>query len=56
MAVPVTKVTRPTHPRQPSLNGPPLSYDADLERMEIELLLEGVYRHYGFDFRDYAPA
>jgi chemotaxis protein methyltransferase CheR len=27
---------------------------ADLERLEIELLLEGVYRHYGFDFRSYA--
>jgi chemotaxis protein methyltransferase CheR len=26
-----------------------------LEQIEIELLLEGVYRHYGFDFRDYAP-
>ena len=31
--------------------------DADeLERLEIELLLEAVYRRYGFDFRDYAPA
>lgn len=27
---------------------------ADLERLEIELLLEGVFRHYGFDFRSYA--
>lgn len=26
----------------------------DLERLEIELLLEGIYRHYGFDFRNYA--
>jgi chemotaxis protein methyltransferase CheR len=26
----------------------------DLERIEVELLLEGIYRHYGFDFRDYA--
>lgn len=26
----------------------------DLERVEIDLLLEGVYRHYGFDFRGYA--
>jgi chemotaxis protein methyltransferase CheR len=34
----------------------PLSYDSDLERLEIELLLEGVYRHYGFDFRSYAYA
>ena len=28
----------------------------DLERIEIELLLEGVFRHYGFDFRAYAYA
>ena len=28
----------------------------DLERIEVELLLEGVYRHYGFDFRSYAFA
>src|SRR5215213_5298503 len=39
-----------------SLPGPPLSYSPDLERLEIELLLEGVYRHYGFDFRSYAYA
>jgi chemotaxis protein methyltransferase CheR len=39
-----------------SLNGPPVSYNADLERVEIELLLEGVFRHYGFDFRSYAYA
>lgn len=25
-----------------------------LERLEIELLLEAVYRHYGYDFRQYA--
>ena len=31
-------------------------YDAELERIEIELLLEGIYRHYGFDFRAYAYA
>jgi chemotaxis protein methyltransferase CheR len=37
-----------------TLAGPPLSYDPDLERLEIELLLEGIYRHYGFDFREYA--
>jgi chemotaxis protein methyltransferase CheR len=30
--------------------------ELDLERLEIELLLEAVYRRYGFDFRDYAPA
>jgi chemotaxis protein methyltransferase CheR len=39
-----------------SLPGPPLSYSSDLERLEIELLLEGVFRHYGFDFRSYAYA
>src|SRR5215218_7081339 len=39
-----------------SLNGPPVAYNAELERVEIELLLEGVYRHYGFDFRSYAYA
>jgi chemotaxis protein methyltransferase CheR len=27
-----------------------------LERLEIELLLEAVYRRYGFDFREYAQA
>jgi chemotaxis protein methyltransferase CheR len=26
----------------------------DLEHVEMDLLLEGVYRHYGFDFRGYA--
>ena len=36
--------------------GPPPGYDADLERTEIELLLEGVFRTYGFDFRSYAYA
>lgn len=25
-----------------------------LEDIEIDLLLEGIYRHYGFDFRDYS--
>jgi len=29
---------------------------AELENLEIELLLEGIYRRYGFDFREYAPA
>jgi chemotaxis protein methyltransferase CheR len=48
MAVPVTDAQ--------SFPGPPSTYDADLERLEIELLLEGVFRHYGFDFRSYAYA
>ena len=32
------------------------SGELDLEQLEIELLLEGIYRRYGFDFREYAPA
>jgi chemotaxis protein methyltransferase CheR len=28
----------------------------DLETIELQLLLDGVYRHYGFDFREYAQA
>jgi chemotaxis protein methyltransferase CheR len=32
----------------------PVAARGDLERLEIELLLEGVFRHYGFDFRSYA--
>lgn len=34
----------------------PTAYSAEVERLEIELLLEGVYRYYGFDFRSYAYA
>jgi chemotaxis protein methyltransferase CheR len=30
--------------------------DPELEQLEIELLLEAVYRRYGFDFREYAQA
>ena len=48
MAVPVTPGK--------SLSGPPVTYSSDLERLELELLLEGVFRHYGFDFRSYAYA
>jgi chemotaxis protein methyltransferase CheR len=29
---------------------------ADLEALEIQLLLEAIYRRYGYDFRGYAPA
>ena len=32
----------------------PGARDPELERLEIELLLEAVYRQYGFDFRQYA--
>jgi chemotaxis protein methyltransferase CheR len=37
-------------------SGAPSTYDPSRERLEIELLLEGVYRQYGFDFRSYAYA
>lgn len=30
------------------------SYENELETIEIELLLEGIYRFYGFDFRNYS--
>jgi chemotaxis protein methyltransferase CheR len=30
--------------------------ELDLEGLEIRLLLEGIFQHYGYDFRDYAPA
>jgi len=39
-----------------ALAGAPPSYDPARERLEIELLLEGVFRQYGFDFRSYAYA
>lgn len=39
-----------------SLATAPESYSPELEKIEIELLLEAVYRHYGFDFRSYAFA
>ncbi|HEY8176173.1 MAG TPA: protein-glutamate O-methyltransferase CheR [Gemmatimonadaceae bacterium] len=39
-----------------SMPGPPTGYSSELERVEIELLLEGVFRQYGFDFRSYAYA
>ena len=42
--------------RPASESAAPLSYDPELERIEIELLLEAIYRHYGFDFRSYAYA
>jgi chemotaxis protein methyltransferase CheR len=40
----------------PSAAGDVAPYDPELERIEIELLLEGIFRHYGFDFRSYAYA
>jgi chemotaxis protein methyltransferase CheR len=32
----------------------PATYARDLEKIEVDLLLEGIFRHYGFDFRSYA--
>ena len=34
----------------------PSAYNPELEQIEIELLLEGIYQQYGFDFRSYAYA
>ena len=46
MALPVTRDDGEEHvPRDP-----------ELERLELELLLEAIHRRYGFDFREYAPA
>jgi len=48
-------VAMPHPSSQPDLGGAPgLWPGAPLEDVEIELLLEGVYRHYGHDFRNYA--
>src|SRR5688500_4175498 len=29
--------------------------DAAAEAIELDLLLEGIHRRYGYDFKDYAP-
>jgi chemotaxis protein methyltransferase CheR len=50
MVVPLTREA----PDGAALPNTPLHYSKELERLEIELLLEAVYRHYGFDFRSYA--
>src|SRR5919107_2731277 len=34
----------------------PQAEQTELEDIEIALLLEGLYRYYGFDFREYSPA
>ncbi|MDP8923689.1 MAG: protein-glutamate O-methyltransferase CheR [Chloroflexota bacterium] len=45
----------PHPPSRPDLGAlPGARPGASLEDVEIELLLEGVYRHYGYDFRNYA--
>ena len=50
MALPVAEAPTPgTEPERQT-------FKPDLERIEIELLLEGIFRHYGFDFRSYAYA
>jgi chemotaxis protein methyltransferase CheR len=36
--------------------GAPVADRDELEAIEISLLVEAVYRRYGFDFRNYAPA
>jgi chemotaxis protein methyltransferase CheR len=40
---------------QPGAREQPSARD-DVEDIEVALLLEGIYRRYGFDFRQYAPA
>jgi chemotaxis protein methyltransferase CheR len=40
--------------KQSTLPTVPADYPPDLERLEVELLLEAIHRHYGFDFRSYA--
>jgi chemotaxis protein methyltransferase CheR len=43
-------------PRGPAGPGEHPPARDDLEEIELSLLLEGVFRKYGFDFREYAPA
>ena len=43
-------------PQDMVLPNTPARYSKELEKVEIELLLEGIFRHYGFDFRSYAYA
>ena len=40
----------------PSAAATPSKYNPELEQIEVELLLEGIYQQYGFDFRSYAYA
>jgi chemotaxis protein methyltransferase CheR len=42
--------------REPAGAGEHLPARDDLEEIELSLLLEGIFRKYGFDFREYAPA
>src|ERR671934_667844 len=41
---------------EPSEGTRPAAARDGVEEIELQLLLEGVYRRYGFDFREYAPA
>jgi chemotaxis protein methyltransferase CheR len=43
-------------PRDPGGPGERAAAVDELEEIELSLLLEGVFRQYGFDFREYAPA
>ena len=43
-------------PREPAGSSAHLPSRDDLEEIELSLLLEGIFRNYGFDFREYAPA
>lgn len=57
----VATLTKPRRAaKAPTVDLPPRTFlqgDAsDLERLEVALLLEGIYQHYGFDFRSYALA
>jgi chemotaxis protein methyltransferase CheR len=40
----------------PVENEPTRREIAEIEQLELELLLEAIFRRYGFDFREYAPA
>jgi chemotaxis protein methyltransferase CheR len=40
---------------EPSPGAQQAAHD-DVEQLELQLLLEAVFRRYGFDFREYAPA
>jgi chemotaxis protein methyltransferase CheR len=42
--------------RLPDAAATPAQYDPDLEQLEVQLLLEGIFKQYGFDFRSYAYA
>jgi chemotaxis protein methyltransferase CheR len=52
MALPLT----PPGSRPPGPATPYLEPAERLEDLEVDLLLEAVYRHYGYDFREYARA